>query len=68
MTPLEKEQLEACSSLFNRSMRQTEFLFNLVDRRIDLLIYLELVIRVNHIWHCPDTKEEINFLIYGTQE
>lgn len=66
MTPLEKQQLDNCSSLFNKSFRQTEFLYNLLNKDLNKLLALEVLMRMNHIWYCPGSISEVNGILYGT--
>lgn len=53
-----KEKLELCSSLFNRSYRQTEFLYNLFNKELYVLIMFEIHCKLLHVVRCPNNLQE----------
>jgi len=53
-----KEKLEYCSSLFNRSYRQTEHLYNLFNKELYILMMFEIHCKLFHIVRCPNNLSE----------
>ena len=54
-----EQWLEWISTVFNRSIGQTEYLYSMMGRDIKLLIELEMQIKNNHIKYCPNTGDQI---------
>ena len=59
----EKILLERLSNATNRSLRQTQFLFELVERNLTTLIRLEEQISNCFIAYCPDNKDRIDEIL-----
>ncbi|MCA9749592.1 MAG: hypothetical protein KDH96_03590 [Candidatus Riesia sp.] len=55
--------LDRLSSATNRSLRQTQFLFELVERNLTTLIQLEEQIGNCFIAYCPDNKDQIDKIL-----
>ena len=60
---LDKEQLEWLTDRTNRSKRQTQFLFQLVDGDFERLKQVELQIKNCFYSACPGNKDELNRLM-----
>ena len=60
---MDKNEIEALSTLFNRSYNQTLFLLNLVENDINVLIELETKIKENFIHYCPASINSINKIL-----
>ena len=56
----EKRLIDKISTIFNRSIQQTIFLFKLLDNDYQKLIDLEMKIKNNFIHFCPSNQEEVN--------
>jgi hypothetical protein len=56
---LDSERLDWLTTRTNRSARQTQFLFQLVDGDFERLKALEVHLANLHIAYCPDTKERV---------
>jgi len=56
----EKRLLNKISTIFNRSVQQTNFLFELLNKDYGKLITLELKIKNNFISYCPGDLEEVD--------
>lgn len=59
MTQLDKEYIEFCSSLFNRSREQSVHLFQILDNDIWKLVDYELFCKQNSIFRVPNNKKEL---------
>jgi hypothetical protein len=46
------------SEVFNRHPRQVDFLYELLDCDFNLLLRLELALKNNFVFKCPNSKEE----------
>ena len=60
---LDKDFVDRFTNATNRSISQTEFLFNLVDGDLLKLIELEEKIKNNFIFYCPGDKREVNKIL-----
>lgn len=60
------EQLEWLSNKTNRSMQQTQFLFQLVGRDFSKLKALEVQIKNCFVSACPSTLDEVNSIMQLT--
>jgi len=56
----EKRLIDKISTIFNRSIQQTNFLFELLDNDFQRLIDLELKIKNSFIHYCPSNIDEVN--------
>lgn len=52
------ELLDKLSDISNRSLRQTEFLYDLLNKDFKKLVLLEQKIKNNHLSYCPGSKED----------
>lgn len=57
------KKLEELSNKTNRSIRQTEMLYELVGRDFERLVLLEEIIKSKNLFYCPSTKWEIDKLM-----
>lgn len=51
------------SKLFNRSANQIKFLLDLCDNSFETYMTLEIKMKHNFIFYCPDDREEINRIL-----
>ena len=54
-----KDTLDKLSTVTNRSLNQTQFLFELCDNDLNKLVRLEQKVKNNLLSYCPDDKEEV---------
>ena len=59
----EKRLIDKISTVFNRSIQQTNFLFELLGNDFEKLINLELKIKNNFIHYCPGDLEEVDIIM-----
>ena len=52
------EVLNKLSDVTNRSLMQTNFLFELLDKDLKKLVMLEFKLKNNFLSYCPDDKKE----------
>lgn len=56
---LDRERLEWLTIRTNRSLGQTQFLFQLVDGEFGELVFLEEQLKNNFIFYSPGSKDEV---------
>jgi len=64
----QKRLIDKISTIFNRSVQQTNFLFELLGNDFQKLIDLELKIKNNFIYYCPDDLNEVDFIMKLTDK
>jgi len=60
---MNKRLIDKISTIFNRSVQQTNFLFELMDNDFQKLIDLELKIKNNFIHYCPSNLNEVDSIM-----
>ncbi len=60
---IEKGLVNRLTNITNRSISQTQFLFELCDYNFVKLVQLEQKIKNNNISYCPGDKKEINTIL-----
>ncbi len=58
-----KDCIDHISTKYNRSISQTNMLFELCCLNVIMLLKVEDIIRKYHLHYCPGTREEVEYII-----